>query len=78
MVQRVVYGHQRIRYRTFDANAREVLRLAFRPGTITAGGQVLHRRASLDGAGYTLAALAGGGYAVRIHHVRSGTVLITA
>ena len=36
----------------------------------------LHREVSLDGAGYTLESLAGGGFAVRIHHVNSGNVVV--
>jgi hypothetical protein len=76
VVQSVAYGHDRITYSTFDSDAIEVLRLAFRPGSITAGGMALHREASLYGAGYTLEALAGGAFAVRIHHVSSGKVAV--
>jgi hypothetical protein len=77
VVQHVAYRHDRITYRTFDADATETLRLAFRPGSITAGGSTLHRKASIRGAGYTLEPLPGGGYAVRIHHVSSANVVIT-
>ncbi len=76
VVQRVAYSHDRISYRTFDADATEVLRLAFRPGSITAGSMALHLEASLDGAGYTLEPLGGGGFKVRIHHVSAGTVVV--
>jgi hypothetical protein len=76
VVQRIAYGHDRITYRTFDADATEVLRLAFRPSSITAGGMALHREASLDGAGYTLESLTGGGFAVRIDHASSGNVVV--
>ena len=76
VVQRVGYSHNRITYRTFDADATEVLRLAFRPDSITAGGMALHGEASLDGAGFTLESLAGGGFVVRIHHVSSGNVVV--
>ncbi len=75
VVQRVAYSHDRITYRTFDADATEVLRLAFRPDSITAGGVALHPEASLKRAGYTLDQLAGGGFVVRIHHMRSGEVV---
>ena len=76
VVQRVAYGHDHITYRTFDANATEVLRLAFHPVSVTAGGIALHPEASLSGAGYTLESLSGGGFAVRIHHVSSGNVVV--
>ncbi len=76
VVQRVTYGHARITYRTFDVDATEVLRLAFRPGSITAGGRALYREASRDGAGYTIGSLPGGGFMVRIHHETSGQVVV--
>lgn len=76
VVQRVADGNDRITYRTFDADATEVLRLAFRPNSITAGGKLLHRASSLEGAGYTLDPLEGGGFAVRIHHVSSGNLVV--
>jgi hypothetical protein len=76
VVEHVTYEHDRIAYRTFDTDATEVLRLAFRPESITAGGSALHRETSLRGTGYTIEALPGGGYAVRIHHVNSGSVVV--
>jgi hypothetical protein len=76
VVRHVTYGRDRIAYRTFDADATEVLRVAFRPGSIMAGGVALHREASLVRAGYTIASLAGGGFAVKIHHVHSGEVVV--
>lgn len=77
VVQRVAYGHDRISYRTFDADATEVLRLAFRPVSVRAGGLALRRETSLGGAGYSVEALSGGGFVVRIHHVNSGGVVVT-
>lgn len=76
VVQRVAYAHHRVGYRTFDADATEVLRLAFRPRSISAGGTVLHRAASPGGAGYSLEPLGHGDFAVRIHHVTSGDVVV--
>lgn len=76
VVQRVVYGHHRVSYRTYDANATEVLRLAFRPRSITAGGAPLHRTTSLADGGYSVQPLSGGGYEVRIHHLSSGSVAV--
>ena len=77
VVQHVAYGHDRVAYRTFDADATEVLRVAFRPGSITACGSALHREASLGAPGYTLEPLPDGGYAVRIHHANCGNVVVT-
>ena len=77
VVQHVAYGHDRVAYRTFDADATEVLRVAFRPGSITACRSALHREASLGGPGYTLEPLPDGGYAVRIHHANCGNVVVT-
>ena len=77
VVQHVAYGHDRVAYRTFDADATEVLRAAFRPGSITACRSALHREASLGGPGYTLEPLPDGGYAVRIHHANCGNVVVT-
>ena len=76
VVLRVAYGRDRITYRTFDADATDTLRVAFRPVSVMAGGVVLHREASLGAAGYTLESLAGGGFAVRIHHVSSADVVV--
>ena len=73
----VEYGHNQLRYRTYDAAADEVVRLSFAPKAIAAGGHLLHRESSLRGAGYTVGALGGGDVVVRIHHVRSGSIVIS-
>lgn len=70
VVQRVVYGKGRIAYRTFDAPAPavDVLRLAYAPAAITAGGKSLAARQDLSANGYTVRALAGGDSLVSIRH----------
>ena len=78
VVQAVTYGHDRIAYRTFERNGTDVLRLAFRPRSITAGGHALQERRDLTAEGYTLQPLDGGGFVLRIHHLRSGEVQITS
>jgi hypothetical protein len=76
VVKQVTYSHDRITYRTFDENATEVLRLAFRPHSVTAGRQPLSERPTLHGQGYTLQPLSGGRFVLKIHHLRSGEVLV--
>ena len=76
VVQSVAYSHDRITYRTFDKNATEVLRLNFRPLSVTAGGQALIERRTLVGQGYTLRALDRGSFVLRVHHVRAGNVKV--
>lgn len=78
VVQKVLYGHKRIAYRTFDAESTEVLRLNFRPRTITSGGHALSERRALTGGSYTLLSLPGGGFVLRLEHVRSNDVQIAA
>lgn len=76
VVQRVTYASRRVEYRTFDAAAVEVLRLAFKPARIAAGGAALEERADPTAPGYTLKALPGGDWIVRVRHADSGSVRI--
>jgi hypothetical protein len=77
VVQHVEYGEHTISYRTFDRSATEVLRLSFKPARITAGGQTLSERGDLREPGYTIRALEGGDYVVRIRHHDSREILIS-
>ena len=72
----VAYARQHIAYRTFDADATEVLRLAFRPARIMAAGSPLAERADLKAAGFTIKPLAGGDFVVRIRHMDSREVRV--
>jgi len=76
VVQTITYGAQAIEYRTFDDAATEVLRLTFRPASITAGGVPLSLRDSLGDDAYTVRDLPGGDHEIRLRHVRSGQVRI--
>jgi hypothetical protein len=76
VVQLVTYGHDRVAYRTFDEDATEVLRLNFRPVSVTAGSQPLIESRTLFGQGYTLQDLGGGSFVLRVHHLRSGSVKV--
>jgi hypothetical protein len=78
VVRSIHYGDRQISYLTFDTAAREVLRLRDAPAAVRAGGKLLPRLNSLNGRaqGYTVDAIAGGGYAVRIKHDHSGAITI--
>lgn len=62
VVKRVVYGKDRITYSTYDAppNSVDVLRLAYTPASVTAGGKALDARSDLASNGYTVRQLPGG------------------
>jgi hypothetical protein len=75
-VQKVKYGTRRVEYRTFDHSGRETLRLSFLPLKITAGSVAVAQRDNLDGEGYTVSALAGNDYVVKVNHANSNEVVI--
>ena len=70
VVTDVVYGKGRIAYSTFDAQTPcvDVLRLAFRPAGVSAGGSPLREREDLAGNGYQVKPLEGGDYIVTVRH----------
>jgi hypothetical protein len=70
VVTSVVYGKGRIEYTTFDAppGTTTVLRLAFRPDSITACGEPLAMRGQLDAVGYALRELPAGDWLLSIRH----------
>jgi hypothetical protein len=76
VVQSVSYTPAGIRYRTFDANAVEVLRLDFRPAHVLVGGTPMTRRASLRSEGYVVRSLPGGDTVVRVRHDHARTIWI--
>jgi hypothetical protein len=78
VVRSVHYGDRQISYLTFDKAAREVLRLRDSPTVVHAGGKLLPRLSILNGRaqGYTVEAIASGGFAVRIQHEHSGAITI--
>lgn len=78
VVRSVRYGSNRIDYLTFDDKSREVLRLRDTPLTVHAGKMLLPRLNSLPRRtqGYTVEAIPGGGFAVRIQHKHSGDIRI--
>jgi hypothetical protein len=76
VVQKVKYAPRSVEYKTFDADATEVLRLSFRPTRVTAGGTAIHERGDTQEEGYTVQSLGSGDWAVRLRHVSSGEIKI--
>ena len=74
VVQEVKYSTHQIEYRTFDAEAEEVLRLSFKPSSVTAGGAALSPRENTRQAGYILQPLSGEDWVVRVRHINSGEI----
>jgi hypothetical protein len=68
VVQRVRYGARSVRYRTFDDASVETARLAYRPARVEVGSHRLPLERTLRAPGYTVTALGGGDYVVRISH----------
>ncbi len=77
LVTAVAYKPREIRYTTFDPGSTEVLRLSFRPASVTAGTGKLSSRQSLDADGFTVTPV-GDDFVVRIRHSASGEVRVAA
>jgi len=77
VITAIDYAVGQVAYRAFDAGSTEELRLAFRPVQVSSGGRALQQRTDLAGAGYTLSALPGGDWLLRIRHRDSPSVAIT-
>ena len=76
VVRRVEYAERSLRYRTFDSDGSEVLRLTYKPARVLAGSRSLPERGELTEEGYTAKPLSDGGYAVRIRRTQSAEVEI--
>ncbi len=79
VVTSVVYEKGRIEYSTFDAPADsvDVLRLAFRPQSVTADGEPLKPGKNLDSNGYTVEILPDGDFIVSIRHDGKTSITVT-
>ncbi|HUU28083.1 MAG TPA: hypothetical protein VM123_09740 [archaeon] len=75
VVQTISYEQHRIRYKTFDAGATEVLRMRKKPKSITVGSLLLKERMKQDTPGWTWEKLQNGGV-LRIRHERGTEVVI--
>jgi hypothetical protein len=76
VVQKVQYAARRVDYRTFDADASEVLRLKFKPSRILSGTVAMKERSDPKEEGYSLQPLPDGDWIVRVRHVNSGEMHI--
>jgi hypothetical protein len=76
VVTHVDYAPARVSWTTFDADATETLRLPTRPVTVAMGGVALEERKDLAGPGYTVRALRGGDYVVRVRHDQAGEMVV--
>jgi hypothetical protein len=79
VVRSIHYGADRIDYVTFDADAREVLRLPRAPTTVRAGSRNLPRAEDLATRpqGYSVEPLPEGDVVVRVKHACSGRIRIS-
>ena len=77
IVTGVEYAAGRVAWTTFDADATETLRLASRPAGVAVGGAPLAAREDLDGDGFVVRPLAGGGVVLRVRHGSPGAVVVS-
>jgi hypothetical protein len=71
IVSRVEYRPGRVAWATFDAQADDTLRVAFRPKSVRANSLSIPKRDTLTGSdivGYTERPLGGGDYLLRLRH----------
>jgi hypothetical protein len=73
-VQKITYSQNELRYTTFDADATEVLRLAFSPARITAGETEIRSRSDLSQPGWTFDSAKG---VLRVRHQRAQDIVIS-
>ncbi len=76
VVQKVKYEDRSVEYHTFDDQGVAVLRVNFKPLKIIAASKMLDERDDLEQPGYTLQALSGGDYVVRIRHMGAKDVVV--
>src|SRR2546422_887248 len=74
VVQKIAYSASEVRYTPFDAEATEVLRLAFSPARVTVGAAALAPRPDLSKPGWTFDATKG---VLRVRRQRSRDVVIS-
>jgi len=74
VVQQTSYERDRIRYRTFDPQGEEVIRVVSQPVQVRVGGNALEQRKT--GEGYTLTPSGRNGFVLRIHRETGSEVEI--
>jgi len=75
VVQKIRYSAKNITYKTYDASAREVLRLAAKPVTVLVNGIAIKEIKNTDTEGWVWQALAVGGVC-RINHSKGSEVVV--
>lgn len=75
VVRQVEQAPKKMKYRTFDRDGIEVLRLSFTPKKVVAG-KPLQVRSDLDAAGYTVTDAGGGDVILRVRRVGAAQVSI--
>jgi len=78
IVRSIKYEADKIVYRTFDTDSKELFKLVNQPLKIIAGDKELKTAKDIERSNdcYTVQVLAGGGFAVRIRHSRPGEVTV--
>ena len=77
VVQKVEYGQGTLSYRTFNADATEVIRLSYLPRKVNAGGRALTKADAGGADSYSVQPLGNGDYVLRLHHVSSREVTVS-
>lgn len=75
VIQKISYSNKELRYRAFDSDSREVLRLTKKPAQVRSGETVLSQRSRLDKPGWTWKSHEKGGV-VRIWHDQDKDIFI--
>jgi hypothetical protein len=76
VVRSIDYAEDHIRYETFDEVSTEVLRLKFRPSSISARNRRLSLSQTPSSDAYTVRTLAGGDYEIRVNHTHAHQIEI--
>jgi hypothetical protein len=74
IVQKVSYATGEVKYTTFDEDATEVLRIAFRPTRVTADGAVIPPRADLSQPGWVFDSGQG---ILRVRHHKARNIVVS-
>ena len=74
VIRKVNYSPRGLSYSTFDENAMEVLRVAFRPTWVTANGTPLRQRSDLSEPGWTFDAQRG---VLRVRHEKAQNIVVS-
>lgn len=74
VVRKVRYAARELSYSTFDEDATEIMRLAFRPARVTANGKPLGQRADLNEPGWVFDAKTG---VLQVRHAAARDIVVS-